>query len=452
MGKPGGFTVDADKRGPRNPGLLPRWLNRDITLLIALQSLYSLTVGYLPIIIPLYLLSIGYGAVQLGFLVTSVSIGGALFAVASGVASDRFGYKNVIIGSSFLVALGALLFAITRNFYLMMILAGISQIIPPGGSGSGVGIGPSYPAVQALTATHVEDRDRTSALSWMALICGIATAIGAPLAALPDLMHRHAGITTLRGYEMIFILTAALNASSALLVYPISQTRRLTPHPLASSARPVPPRTPEPDESKIFGLTPSTWALVWRFMLVNLTNGLAVGALGPFLTYWFVRQWGATADQLGTLFFIINLTVVMPLFIAGPLTRRFSTVNVVVSSRGLSAIFLSMMPVMPSFWLAGGAFLARQLANAISVPVRQSYIMGVIRPSERASAAGIANLPIQAGLSISSIATGFLMQLALTIPIELSAFFQFLNTLMFWAFFHSKPPIEEVYRSAQPRA
>jgi hypothetical protein len=187
-------------------------------------------------------------------------------------------------------------------------------------------------------------------------------------------------------------------------------------------------------------------------MLVNLTNGLAVGALGPFMTYWFVRQWGATVDQLGTLFFIINLTVVLPLFIAGPLTRRFSTVNVVVGSRGLSTVFLAMMPVMPSFWLAGGAFLARQLANAVSVPVRQSYIMGVIRPSERASAAGIANLPIQAGLSISSIATGFLMQLALTIPIELSAFFQLLNTILFWAFFRSKPPIEEVYRRAQPGA
>jgi len=443
-------TDDAHRRVPRNAQLMPHWLNRDVTLLIALQALYSLTVGYLPIVLPLYLISIGYGAVQLGFLLTSVSIVGALFALASGVASDRFGYKNAIIGSSFVVAMGALLFATTRNFYLMLVLAGISQIIPPGGSGSGVGIGPSYPAVQALTATHVEDRDRTSTLSWMALVCCIATAIGAPIAALPELIHHLAGVTMLRGYQTVFILTATLNLLTAVLVYPISETRRPAARPIAPAARPAIIDDPPSNEPKIFGLSRSSWTLVWRFMLVNFTNGLAVGALGPFLTYWFVRQWGATANQLGTLFFIINLTVILPLFMAGPLTRRFSTVGVVVGSRGFSALFLVAMPAMPSFWLAGGAFLARQLTNAVSVPVRQSYIMGVIRPAERASAAGIANLPIQAGLSISSIATGYLMQLALTIPIEVSAFFQLLNTLLFWIFFRSKPPVEEVYRRAQP--
>jgi MFS family permease len=449
-GEPGGLTVAAGGEATRNAPWTPHWLNRDISLLIALQALYSLTVGYLPIVLPLYLLSIGYGAVQLGFLLTSVSIVGAVFAVASGIASDRFGYKNVIIGSSLLVALGSLLFAETRDLYLMMILAGISQILPPGGSGSGVGIGPSYPAVQALTALHVEDRDRTSALSGMALICGVATAIGAPVAALPDLMHHAAAISMLNAYRLIFVLTAILNVLSALLVYPISETRRSPARPTTPSARPVVADDPPAEERRTFGLSSGSWTLVWRFMLVNLTNGLAVGALGPFMTYWFVRQWGATANQLGSLFFIINLTVMLPLFLAGPLTRRFSTVGVVVSSRGISALFLVVMPMMPTFWLAGAAYLSRQLANAVSVPVRQSYILGVIRPSERASAAGIANLPIQAGLSISSIATGFLMQLALSIPIELSAFFQLLNTLLFWVFFRSKPPVEEVYRRAHP--
>src|SRR5579875_967012 len=431
-------------------GWMPRWLNRDITLLIALQALYGLTVGYLPIVLPLYLVSIGFGAVELGFLMTAVSILGALFAVATGVVSDRFGYKRVIVGSSFVVALGTLLFGTTRNLYLMMLLAGISQIVPPGGAGSGVGIGPSYPAVQALTAAHCEDRDRTSALSWMALVSGIATAVGAPLAALPDLMHRKAGISVLHGYYFIFILTAIINMLSAVLVYPISETHRALPRSIAHPGRAVPPPEASSDEPRIFGLSSSTWALVWRFMLVNFTIGLAVGALGPFLTYWFLRRWGATANQLGTLFFIINLSVVVPLFAAGPLARRFTAVGTVVGSRGLSSLFLVIMPFMPSFWLSGGAFLARQLANAISVPVRQSYILGVIRPSERASAAGIANLPIQGGLSISSVVTGYLMRLALTIPIELSAFFQILNTALFWIFFRSKPPVEEVYRRAEP--
>ncbi len=436
-------------RPPARRSLMPRWVNRDIALLIALQALYSLTVGYLPIVLPLYLVAIGYGAIELGFMLTIVSIAGALFAVGTGVASDRYGYKKVIVGSSFIVAAGTLAFGATHNLYLMMLFAGISQVMPPGGSGSGVGIGPSYPAVQALTAAHVEDRDRTSALSWMALVCGIATAIGAPLAALPDLMHRH-GLAMLTGYQAIFVLTAILNMLSAVMVYPISETRRQPPRSIAPAPRQAPPPEPPDNEPKIFGISQVTWTLVWRFMLVNFTNGLAVGALGPFMTYWFFRRFGATADQLGKLFFVINLAVVLPLFVAGPLARRFTAVGTVVGSRGFSTLFLVMMPLMPSFWLAGGSFLARQLANAISVPVRQSYILGVIRPSERASAAGIANLPIQAGLSISSIATGFLMQLALSIPIEVSAFFQGMNTLLFWIFFRSKPPVEEVYRRAEP--
>ncbi|MBF6568923.1 MAG: MFS transporter [Candidatus Binataceae bacterium] len=412
-----------------------------------LQGLLSLTIGYLPIIVPLYLIAIGYGAVQLGLLITAVSFCAALFAVISGVASDRLGRKTVIIASSLLMAFGTVVFSQVTSLYLLLIFGGISMISPQGGSGSGAGIGPYYPAVQALLSAHVDDHDRTTALSSILLVCGIIGAAGSLIAKLPELLHHLAGMPMIAGYRAVFIVTAAINVMIAVLTLPVGEQR----HPGTREGSPPSNDEAEADPGhKRLGLSHDTWAIVWRFMLVNWTNGLAVGMLGPFVTYWFYRQWGTTADQLGSLFFIINLIVIPPLYAAGPLARRFGTVNVVAWSRAISTVFLALVPLMPTLVLAYAAFLGRQLTNAMSVPIRQSYIMGVVRPSERAAASGIANLPIQVGLTMSSLSAGFLMQLALTIPMEVSAAFQVVNTAIYWWFFRSLPPVEE--RASETRS
>jgi len=83
--------------------------------------------------------------------------------------------------------------------------------------------------------------------------------------------------------------------------------------------------------------------------------------------------------------------------------------------------------------------------NTLSIPVRQSFLMGVIPPAERSSAAGMASSPAQIGSSITPYAAGYLMEhAALELPLEIAAFLQAVNAILYYVFFHAVVPPEEI--------
>lgn len=193
-----------------------------------------------------------------------------------------------------------------------------------------------------------------------------------------------------------------------------------------------------------FGMSSNSWYMIVRFMITNSANGLAIGMLGSFLVYWFYRRYGVDAGQIGLLFFIINLAAALPYLLAGRLAHRLGAVNTVVITRAVSVVLLAVMALMPSYFLAALLYLIRMIFNTLSNPVRQSYLMGVIPPRERARAAGLSNLPSQVTAAIGPYIAGYLIQMiSLDLPLEISALFMGINTVLYWAFFRNIHPPEE---------
>jgi predicted MFS family arabinose efflux permease len=90
--------------------------------------------------------------------------------------------------------------------------------------------------------------------------------------------------------------------------------------------------------------------------------------------------------------------------------------------------------------------------NTLSIPVRQSFLMGVIPPAERSAAAGMASAPAQIGSSISPYIAGYLMQQVwLEMPLELAALLQAINAALYYFFFRNVRPPEEIIASAAER-
>lgn len=101
--------------------------------------------------------------------------------------------------------------------------------------------------------------------------------------------------------------------------------------------------------------------------------------------------------------------------------------------------------MMPTFFLAALLYTLRMVTVTLAVPVAQSYLMGVIDPAERASAAGISTLPWQVGSSGGPYLAGYLMQYAaFDLPLELSAAASALSAVVYYLFFRNIPPPEEV--------
>ncbi len=402
--------------------------------------------GYLAIIVPLYLAHLGFNAVHIGILFTAAAITSAVLAAAIGVLSDRFGRKTFLILISLMMAGGGLVFALSGNFAVLVTAGALGTIGRGGGAGSGGAFGPYYPAEQALIAEHASDAQRTSIFGALSFVGVIGGAIGSVLAALPQAL-RGTGLSLIDGYRLLFLLTMAVGVAMVIVVLPVHEShgpalrRRRPAGPVAASA---PAESSSPVRQTVLGLSVPSWRLIWRFMVTNLTNGLAIGMLGPFVVYWFYVRFGVDSAELGGLFFVINLAAALPYLLAGRLARRLGAVNTVVVTRAISVVLLFATAIMPTYALAAAMYLVRMCANTLSNPVRQSYLMGVIPPAERSSAAGLANLPSQVATSFTPSLAGYLMQqVALALPLELAAALQGLNTALYYLFFHAIRPPEE---------
>jgi len=255
------------------------------------------------------------------------------------------------------------------------------------------------------------------------------------------------GIPIIDGYRSLFALTAVLGATMALLVVPVRESHRGGGQASAALAGGgARPRAKAPHTGRlVLGMSRKSWRLVVRFMITGAANGLAIGMLGPLLVYWFYRRFGVDAAAIGRLYFLLNLIAAAPYLLANRMAARFGSVLAVVICRGIATVMMIVMVLMPSFWLAGLVYGARMIFNTLSVPIRQSFLMGVIPPRERSSAAGMASFPVQAGSSISPYIAGYLMQqISLEMPLELAALLQGINAALYYVFFRDVRPPEEI--------
>jgi MFS family permease len=436
---------DEFSRGAR---LRPLWLNRNLAYLFAGRALRSVSQAYLVIIVPLYLAALGYKPVQLGMMFAVVAAASAIMAALTGILSDRWGRKTLLILISLMTAAGGLIFAISRNFAVLTTAAALGAIGRGGGAGSAGAFGPYYPAEQPLIAEQAADKLRTHVFGALSFVAVLGGAAGSLIAWTPKLMLSGFGIPIIDGYRSLFVLTAVLGAAMALLVVPVRESHRGGGHARAAlaggGARARAPKAPHTGRL-VLGMSRQSWRLVVRFMVTGAANGLAIGMLGPLLVYWFYRRFGVDAAAIGRLYFLLNLIAAAPYLLANRMAARFGSVLAVVICRGIATVMMIVMVLMPSFWLAGLVYGARMIFNTLSVPIRQSFLMGVIPPRERSSAAGMASFPVQAGSSISPYIAGYLMQqISLEMPLELAALLQGINAALYYFFFRDVRPPEEI--------
>jgi MFS family permease len=421
----------------------PEWMNADLLYLLIARGLRSVTQGYLIIVVPLFIVDIGFDAEHLGIMFAASAASSALQVAAIGLLADRFGRKALLIAISAMMVLGGLVFASSSNFVVLALAAALSTIGRGGGAGSGGAWGPYLPAEQALIAEHSHDQARTHVFGVLSSVGVVASALGSLLASLPALLSHLGLLSEIAGYRLLFLIAAVLGVAMIIFTIPVNEAHRArppdVPHKQSLSNSVV--------RRRIAGIALSheSWRLIGRFMVTNSINGLAVGMLGPFLVYWFHRRYGVGSAPIGTLFFVVNLLAAAPSLVAGRVARRFGAVSTVVTWRMISALLLFILALMPNFALAALVFATRTFCNTLSLTVRQSYIMGIIRPSERSSAAGLSNFPAQVGSALSPYFAGYAMEhLALALPLELASALMALNTWLYYLFFRGVRPPEEV--------
>jgi MFS family permease len=420
------------------------WLNRDLGWLFVLRVLRSIAQGYLGIIVPLYMAMLGYNAVALGTMLAVSALAAAGISTATGLLADRFGRKNFLAIISLLLAIGGVGFGLSTSLAWLIVWGAIGSV-GRGGAMAGGAWGAFYPAVQALIADCTDDYNRTTVFGAFSFVGVIAAAMGSLLAGVPVLLKHFAGVPILESYRGLFVLSGVIGVAMALGVIPVRETHALEIAAARIAAREANGEPHAGVHARRFGLSRESWRLVTRFMITNSTNGLAIGMLGPIVVYWFYRRFGVSSAELASMFFILNMIASVPYLMAGRIALTFGSVRSVVVTRAVGTALLFGVVLMPTFVWAAVLYGIRMLFNVLSIPVRQSYLMGVIEPSERASASGFANFPSQVTSAAGPYMAGYFMEhLFLSMPLEFAAVMQGINTVLYWWFFRNVYPPEEL--------
>ena len=410
--------------------------------LLAARVCMSATRALSGVLVPIYLATIGYQGFALGLLFALVAATSAAMSAVIGVLSDRVGRKIFIVVIPWLAAVAALVFASTRFGALLFLCAALGSFGRGAGAGAGT-VGPYQPAEQALLADAVSPRYRNSLFGRIAFASSLGALIGSgPLTVLPGALSRF-GLPFNHGlaaYRFSFFLLAGMAFLAGALAIPVREQRSRR-DPVPSQPRGVAARR------RGWRVSAGTRPILYRLWATNTVNGLAVGFFGPFITYWFFLRFHAGPEVVGPLFAVINLAALGSNLVAARVAERLGVVRAITISRALQAILIVPMVLAPTFWLAGAFYLLRMLAQRMGLPLRQSYVMGVVPPEERGSVAALSNLPSQASSALSPSLAGYLFDhAALALPFEIGAALQGLNTVMFFVFFRGLYPPEEEHR------
>lgn len=392
------------------------------------RALRSFSTAFLTVAFPLYLATAGYDAVHIGLVLTASGAMTVLLVTGVGLAGDRYGRRNVILVLSALAVFGGIGMALGSAFWLVVLASGLGGVGRGGGAGSGGSWGPVFPVEQPLIAASVGPRERTQAFGVLSFVGVLAGAAGSLVAAIPELLHQ-AGWTWVASYHALFALGAVVSLIMVLVTIPIKEPAREAP-PAGTGAPQI-----------------STRQLLGRLGLTNALNGLGFGFLGPLLTYWFYRRFGAGPAELGVLYTIVNLATALPYLWSSRLVARLGAVRTVTATRGIGLALMFLMALVPQFWEAAVLFTVRMMFNSLGMPARQSFVMGVSDDRWRSRISAFSSLPSQVTSMISPAVGGALMASFIDIPIIGGAFFMSLNLVAYYFAFKDVKPPDETHTS-----
>jgi len=400
--------------------------SRDVALLLIAMGLNSLPFGYTLVVLPIYLSDIGFSGQVIGAVLSVSSIANTLALIPFAIAADRYGRKPFVMGGFLSAIVAYLLLAFTRDLNLLLLASSLGGIGLAGGFSSAVWT----PAWTALLAEKAHER-RTGAFAWSQGVWALALTVGSAMAIVPFVLRTRLSIAFGTSYEYTFLILAGFAVVSGLVLLPVQEV--LPEHVQDGTRRWIRIRS----RSQIAKFSATVG-------LVGFASGLAI----QLLSLWFFKMYGASDTVLGPWFAGAEATSLVVVPFIPRLTGKLGSPKSVLLSQGLSSALLAVMVFAPTYQFAGTLYIVRNFFMNIAWPIQQSYLMGTVRPEERASASAITYTVWGVGSSISPLLAGYLLSssgfILTSIPVLVGGAIYFISAVAFYLFFRNIAPPEEM--------
>jgi MFS family permease len=143
------------------------------------------------------------------------------------------------------------------------------------------------------------------------------------------------------------------------------------------------------------------------FSLESFGGGFVVQSLQVL---WLFLRFDLSVEVAGAVFFVGGLLSGFSQLVSGLFARRVGLINTMVYTHLPSNGLLILAALMPTAPLAIALLLLRLSLSQMDVPARQSYVMAVVPPEERAAAASVTNVPRSLAAAVTPLLAGAMLQ------------------------------------------
>ena len=399
-------------------------LQRDLLVLMISRGVRAFAFSYLSVVFAIYLNQLGYSTVTIGLVISTASASGAVLTALWGFLSDRYGRKNILMLLALLTMVSNTIYVFFSQLYFIFLAVIIANVGTGGSGGGGQGGGPFNPVEQALLAEKCTPENRNRIFSTNAFVGSVMGSLGALVSGLPEYLQQQWNWQPVASFKPLFALTILF---SIVLFFAYAS---IDEH-----------HVPLKRENR--GRKPIN-RFVLKISLLGMVDNLGAGLIGPLLSYWFYLRYGVELKSLGLMFFLSYLLAALSFLCAPVFARHLGVVKTMALSHGAASLIYLCLPLAPTFSVAAALTILRSFLAYMDNPLRNSFVMGIVRPEERGSAAGITTLSRHVPVAVSPTLSAYLMQaFTLNVPIFLGGFLQLAHDVIFYYLFRAVKPPEE---------
>lgn len=393
-------------------------LRKEAWLLVISQAFVAWPMGFLSVVLPIYLKKVGIDPVWIGSFFTISGIFASFFLLLLGPLLDLKNKKPYLLLGTALPLVSFLMLAFSREIWVVIFASAL------GGIGLSSGIAGAFQGAtfSPLVIMKAGVRGSTQFFSYHTSTWLLMATVGSLLGGLPDYFQNW-GLGFDFSYRLSFFLCFLFTLLASLVLLPIKE----------------PFKERIPHRTRLFSLKMEGNRLIWKFGITQVFIGLGAGFIVQLLSLWFFLKFHVGEVQISPWFAAANFGAMVGAYLVPRIVDRWGKLSTVITTQVSSALFALLMIFTGNYHLAAIFFLLRSILINMSWPAQNSFLMSVTPEELRSSAAAVSSASFGFSSALSPLLGGWLMQRGMIdLPIGLGAICFFLSGSLFWFLFKRK--------------
>jgi MFS family permease len=180
--------------------------------LLCARGLRAFGDGFVSLLLPLYLITLGLTPFEVGVITTGTLLGSGLLTLLVGMHAWRLRFRTLLLLASALMAATGLGFVIFTGFWPLLVIAVVGTLNPSSGD-----VSVFLPLEQAVLTRVATDRQRTAVFARYSLVGALVGAAGALFAGSSEWLTGVMHVGAKAAMQSLFLLYGLLGVASGVI-------------------------------------------------------------------------------------------------------------------------------------------------------------------------------------------------------------------------------------------